>query len=264
MRRAGVSRLGYAFVWRSPLHATTSVPENDTCEHERRPGMTVCLHCRHTALVAARARRRKRLMYAGSVLLVAVVIAGAGAVTVGVVKNRATAAARTAGTAAVTPEAPMQHVAQVRALPATAAQRPATAPPPSNAPAPESSAAPSPPLVPILARGETTLGAGITATRSDNSVIVLFDTDGLRTRRRDKFEKLVRETLPAVYGRRADSLLAGMPDGTIAGQGDLLTELPARGVHLALNDGWKLTLFPETRPGRDGPLVIRYRVAVIQ
>jgi hypothetical protein len=122
----------------------------------------------------------------------------------------------------------------------------------------------TPPLVPILAHGETTLSQGITATRSDSSVIVRFDVDGLRTRRRDKFERLVRETLPAVYGHRADSVLAGMPDGAIAGQGDLLTELPSRGVRLALNDGWKLTLFPETRPGRDGPLVVRYRVAVIQ
>jgi hypothetical protein len=205
-------------------------------------------------------------MYAGSVLLVAVVIAGVGAVTVGVVKNRVSAAARMAGAAAIKPEAPMRHVAQVTALPATAvAQLSAPAPPPSSpAPAPASATASSPPLVPILAHGETTLGAGITATRSDNSVIVLFDTDGLRTRRRDKFEKLVRETLPAVYGRRADSLLAGMPDGSIAAQGDLITELPSRGVRVALNDGWKLTLFPETRPGRDGPLVIKYRVAVIQ
>jgi hypothetical protein len=228
--------------------------------------MKVCLHCRHSALVAARGRRRKRLMYAGSVLLVAVVIAGVGAVTVGVVKNRVSAAARMAGAAAIKPEAPMRHVAQVTALPATAvAQLSAPAPPPSSpAPAPASATASSPPLVPILAHGETTLGAGITATRSDNSVIVLFDTDGLRTRRRDKFEKLVRETLPAVYGRRADSLLAGMPDGSIAAQGDLITELPSRGVRVALNDGWKLTLFPETRPGRDGPLVIKYRVAVIQ
>jgi len=140
-----------------------------------------------------------------------------GAVTVGVVKNRASAEARTPGAAAVKPEAPMQHVAHVTALPTTAAaQRPPSAPPPSPTPAPGSAQASSPPLVPVLADGETMLGAGITATRIDNSVIVFFDTDGLRTRRRDKFEKLVRETLPAVYGRRADSLLAGMPDGSIA------------------------------------------------
>jgi len=228
--------------------------------------MKVCLHCRHTALVAARARRRKRLMYGGSVLLIAVMLAGAGAVTVGVVKNRASAAATTASAGSVKPEALMQRVAQVTALPATAAaQRPASDPPPLPSPTAGSpTASSSPPLVPILAHGETTLSAGITATRSDNSVTVRFDTEGLRTRRRDRFEKLVRETLPAVYGRRADSLLAGMPDGSIAGQGDLLTELPSRGVRFALSDGWKLTLFPETRPGRDGPLVIRYRVAVIQ
>ena len=227
--------------------------------------MKVCLHCRHTVLVAARTRRRKRLVYAGSVLLVAVVVAGVGAVTVGVVKNRVSAATRMAGDAPAKPAVPMQRVAHVRAVPATAAaQRPASAPPRSTEPVPGTPASSSPPLVPILAIGETALGAGITATRTDNSVIVLFDTDGLRTRRRDKFERLVRETLPAVYGHRADSLLAGMPDGAIANQGDLITELPARGVRLALNDGWKVALFPETRPGRDGPLVVRYRVAVIQ
>ena len=240
------------------MRATTPVPDSDTCEHERRPGMKVCLHCRHTALVAARGRRRKRLMYAGSVLLVAAMIAGLGAVTVGVVKNRASAASRTARSTPAQPQTPMQHVTQVTATPA-----PQRSAPPATSVSGLSTAS-TPPLVPILAHGETTLGAGITATRNDNSVVVLFDTDGLRTRRRDKFERLVRETLPAVYGRRADSVLAGMPDGAIAGQGDLLTELPSRGVRLALNDGWKLTLFPETRPGRDGPLVIRYRVAVIQ
>jgi hypothetical protein len=117
--------------------------------------------------------------------------------------------------------------------------------------------------VPIVAQGQTALGVGIVAMRSDSGVTVVFDTDGLRTRRRDKFERLVRTTLPAVYGQRADSLLASMPEGTIAAQGDLLTDLPARGVRLTLRDGWKLALYPETRPGRDGPLVVRYRVAVI-
>ena len=118
--------------------------------------------------------------------------------------------------------------------------------------------------MPILAKGETTLGAGIVALRSDSGVTVMFDIDGLRTRRRDKFERLVRTTLPAVYGQRADSLLAGMPEGAIAAQGDLIMDLPTRGVRLALRDGWKLALYPETRPGRDGPLVVRYRVVVVQ
>jgi hypothetical protein len=137
-----------------------------------------------------------------------------------------------------------------------------------HAPAARAAATPSgrsskAPLIPIVAHGETTLAAGIIATRNDSGVTVAFDIDGLRTRRRDKFERLVRTTLPAIYGQRADSVLASMPDGSIAAQGDLLTELPSRGVRLTLSDGWKLALYPETRPGRDGPLVVRYRVAVV-
>jgi hypothetical protein len=64
-----------------------------------------------------------------------------------------------------------------------------------------------------------------------------------------------------VYGARADSLLAGVPEGGLV-DGDLLTELPARGLRVALADGWALRVWPETRPGRDGPLVVRYRTVV--
>ena len=39
-------------------------------------------------------------------------------------------------------------------------------------------------------------------------VTVLFDTELMRTRRPEKFERVVRETLGAIYGRRADSVLA--------------------------------------------------------
>jgi hypothetical protein len=53
-----------------------------------------------------------------------------------------------------------------------------------------------------------------------------------------------------------------MPVGAIAEQGDLLTELPSRGVRIPLNGAWMVRLFPETRPGQDGPLVIRYRVRI--
>jgi hypothetical protein len=50
--------------------------------------------------------------------------------------------------------------------------------------------------------------------------------------------------------------------GKLSGQGDLLYELPVRGIHLPLDPARHLEIFPEIRPGRDGPLVIRYRAAV--
>ena len=104
----------------------------------------------------------------------------------------------------------------------------------------------------------------MTATRTDSTITVLFDNETMRTRRAEKFEWVVRSTLPAVFGRPADSLLAAVPQGGIAVQGNLLTELPARGIRFALAGGWTLALWPETRPGRDGPLVVRYRVSVVQ
>jgi hypothetical protein len=190
-------------------------------------------------------------------------VAGVGVLVVGFVRNRGTASAQPAAATTSVESTPVELVATATTA-KPAAQQQASAPPRAAGPAHRPATTAQPPLVPILAHGQTTLGAGIVAMRSDSNVTVAFDTDGLRTRRRDKFERLVRTTLPAVYGQRADSMLATMPEGTIAAQGDLLTDLPTRGVRLALRDGWSLALYPETRPGRDGPLVVRYRVAVIQ
>jgi hypothetical protein len=114
----------------------------------------------------------------------------------------------------------------------------------------------------VLPLGRTDLPDSVVAVRDGDTVRVRFDTSPLRTRRADKFERIVRETLPAVYGRLADTLLAAIPDGRLAAPNDLLTELPARGIHLAAADGRRIGLWPETRPGRDGPLVIAYRTLV--
>ncbi len=204
-----------------------------------------------------RARRRKRAMRAGSWLAVFIVIAGVGGLVVGALHGRASAAAR--------PTVPEPRPVSV--APAVQQAAPRKAPAPASRPSAvvqRVSSQLQPPLVPMLALGQTTISDGITATRSDSGITVLFDTQLMRTRRPEKFERVVRETLPAIYGKRADSVLATVPAGTFATQGDLLTELPTRGVHLTLGDGWKLAVFPETRPGRDGPLVVRYRVAVVQ
>jgi hypothetical protein len=113
-----------------------------------------------------------------------------------------------------------------------------------------------------VAEGRTELRDGLVAVRSGDTVAVHFDTPATRTRRFDKFERIVRETLPQVYGAVADSVLARVPAGQLARSGDLLTELPERGVHLPTGDGGTLALWPETRPGRDGPLVVTYRATL--
>lgn len=117
-------------------------------------------------------------------------------------------------------------------------------------------------LAPILPAGQSDLGDGVTATRGDTDVTVAFDTPLARTRRPEKFERFVRNTLPMIYGSSVRGLLESIPEGSIAGQGDLLTVLPARGARIPIDSSWSIRLFPETRPGQDGPLVIRYRVFV--
>ncbi len=120
-----------------------------------------------------------------------------------------------------------------------------------------------PPLSPQLPTGETPFQDGIIATRQGDVVTVAFDTPMTRTRRPEKFEHFLRASLPAVYGPSMDTLLSKLPEGSIASQGDLLTELPTRGVRIPVRAGWTLELFPETRPGQDGPLVIRYRASIV-
>jgi len=123
-------------------------------------------------------------------------------------------------------------------------------------------AAPPPPAAPVLAEGRTDLPDSVFAVRTGRTVVVYFDTSPMRTRRADKFDHIVRQTLRAVYGPIADTLLAAIPDGKLAKPKALLTSLPSRGIHLPLKDGWTLSLWPETRPGRDGLLIVSYRTLV--
>lgn len=120
------------------------------------------------------------------------------------------------------------------------------------------------PYTPILPQGRSELADGITAMRSDSVVVLSFDTKLARTRRPDKFEQFVRTTLPSIYGSAVDSVLRKIPVGALAGQGDLVNELPARGMRIPASSGWTITLHPMTRPGQDGPLVVQYRVSVIK
>lgn len=110
--------------------------------------------------------------------------------------------------------------------------------------------------------GRTGLRDSMYVEREGDSAVVHFDTELGRTRRRDKFETTVRITLPVLYGALADSMLAALPAGAITGGRDLVSEVAVRGVRLAIPTGGTLELWPVTRPGRDGPLVVGYRARV--
>ena len=114
----------------------------------------------------------------------------------------------------------------------------------------------------LLSQGRTTLADSIFALRSGDSVMVNFDTKGNRTRRADKFEQMVRATLPMVYGRRIAPALDSVPQGALLPSRDVIGALGSRGIHLRLDNGLKIGLWPQTRASTDGPLVVAYLVVV--
>jgi hypothetical protein len=120
----------------------------------------------------------------------------------------------------------------------------------------------APPMKPIVAEGRTTLGDGLVAVRTGDTVAVHFDTPLMRTRQPEKFEQVLRATLPAIYGPAADSLLATVAAGNLIRGVDPSAPVPTHGVYLPVSSGWSLALWPETRQGRDGPLIVTYRAAL--
>jgi hypothetical protein len=152
----------------------------------------------------------------------------------------------------------------VAVTPAPTPSRPAASPavsPAAAAPRAAATTRPAAALRPVIPMGQSALPDSVTALRSDSEVVVSFDLMMVRTRRAQKFEQFVRATLPLIYGRGASDALAKIPDGGLAAQGDLLEELPKKGLRIP-GAGWMIRLFPETRPGQDGPLVVRYRASV--
>lgn len=145
--------------------------------------------------------------------------------------------------------------------PVVAPPKPVNSPPP-KAPAKKVAPKADVPLAPLVAPGRTEVGDGLYIEREGELVTVHFDTPQTRTRRRDKFERVVRRTLPEVYGSAAEAILSSIPEGALVDPVDLVTEIAERGLELDAGDGWKVELWPETRPGQDGPLVVSYRVAV--
>ena len=117
-------------------------------------------------------------------------------------------------------------------------------------------------LVATIGEGRTSLRDGIVAERQGDEITVHFDTPAARTRRPEKFEGILRATLPQIFGATVDSALGAMPPGTIVPPQGLTTDLPTQGLYVPLPGGPTLRIWPETRPGEEGPLVVRYRVLI--
>jgi len=242
--------------------------------------MAVCLHCLHADRVAARERRQRIIVRttAWTLSLVVVGIVGAAGVNAagrhpdsalpgGSAKRTApTAVAATRDSAASSVQ---QQGAPTTLVPAPAAHVDSAAHAPTVAtpvappvPAVDSAPPPNPVIGPILPQGRTNLVDSVFAVRRGDTVVVSFDTGPGRTRRADKFEALVRQTLRSVYGQIADTLLAAVPSGRLTTSNELVTTLPKQGLHLQGPHGPRIALWPETRPGRNGPLVVAYRTVV--
>ena len=121
---------------------------------------------------------------------------------------------------------------------------------------PRETAVPS--LLPAIPDGRKDLGDSVYAVRDGDQVTVYFDTDSLRTRFDWKFEGVVRATLPLVFGEEIRSALDSIPAGSLASGGNLVHELPSRGIPIRMGTR-TLRVWPVTREGRDGPLVMAYR-----
>ena len=153
----------------------------------------------------------------------------------------------------------------LRALTPTPARVVAEGPSPSateSTPAVRAQPPHSPRSGSLLSQGRTTLADSIFAMRSGDSVIVNFDTKGNRTRRADKFEQMVRTTLPMVYGRQIAPMLDSVRQGSLFPSRDIVGDLTTEGLHLRLDNGTKIALWPQTRQSTNGPLVVAYLVIV--
>jgi hypothetical protein len=242
-----------------------------SCSHERRPGTAACLYCRREARLATRARHNRFFARASSIILGLAVVAIASVSGMASFTGwRPPAWIRSTASAVMIVQSKGPSGAHLMlvspdartATPRAAAVAPVTSVSPSML-APTSRAV-VPPLQPIVSQGTTLLADSLVAVRNGDSVTLHFDTQAARTRRPEKFEQIVRSTLPAIYGPSVTALLARIPIGRLAQAGDLLTDLPNRGLRLSLGAGWILGVWPETRTGHDGPLVVTYRTLVMR
>ena len=236
------------------------------CTHERGVGTTVCLHCRKEARLAAKDRRRRLLLRGAAGAIVVATGLAATALGATAIRDKTSGKHSDSARSATPPKGVVAKTDSSRIASDSTSQTPA----PTVTAAPAGPAVVAKPVVPkpgaptpVIQMGLSSLDGGINAERSDSSVTLSFDMPMTRTRRPEKFEQLVRATLPSVYGKRIDSALTAMPPGSLAKQGGLLTELPLRGMRIPLDNSWEIRVFPETRKGVEGPLVVRYRASAV-
>ena len=244
------------------------------CPHELRPGTSVCLHCLAVERAAGRRRAKQTALR---------LISGAFVVAGGTLAARQLAffvsepAVRPAAESAPTVAADVP--AERPAEPQAPSVRPGTdevvtvgeepMPTPMFRPAAAITiTAPAPTrrpggVTPTVREGTSDIGGGMIAERRGDTVTVHFDTELNRTRRADKFERIVRATLPRLYGAPVEAALAGVPEGALV-RGDPTRTLPRTGLQLRLPDGGTLAVWPTTRAGRDGPLVVTYVATVMR
>jgi hypothetical protein len=240
------------------------------CPHELRPGTAVCLRCQHAERGVKRAKQRQMLARGGAAVLSLAVIAAVGIAAVTALRGRGGSKAAPldqgrstmAGATDSSAASDTTDSAFSAAAPAYEAARPAVVAK-GNVPGPATSVAPAAGaaavVAPVVPVGRTSLRDTMVAERAGDTVRVSFDLLLSRTRRPDKFEAIMRSTLPQVYGPLADSALQALPVGAVARAGDLMTTLPERGFHIPVAGGHTIAVWPETRAGRDGPLVVAYR-----
>jgi hypothetical protein len=243
--------------------ASRSVPP---CDHELRPGITVCLRCQHAERAAQRAKQRQMMARGGAAVLALAVVGAVGVTAASTWISRASSSKPEGETST-----PVATTADSTPAPDSVAPTPATpvarevsaagvlAKPAVNAPAAKPVTTTPSSVSLVVPVGRTELRDTIVAVRSGDTVRVSFDLLLSRTRRADKFEAIVRSTLPQVFGSAADSALRALPYGSVARAGDLIETLPSSGFHIPLTNGRTIAVWPETRVGRDGPLVIAYR-----
>jgi hypothetical protein len=244
--------------------------------------MALCLHCLHEARVAARERRNRTIMRFGVWTLSLAVIGVVGSAGVNAATRHpeapphsrrvaprasvahADSAPAPAAAPAIQQGTPTPALQPVRDTTTTQLARPAAAATLTTVgvATPDSVTPTISAIGPIVGQGRTDLADSVYITRSGDVVVVHFDTSPSRTRRADKFESIVRQTLRSVYGPIADTLLAPVPSGHLVAPNELVTSLPSRGIHLTGPHGARIALWPETRLGRDGPLAIAYRTTV--
>lgn len=211
--------------------------------------------------MATRERRRRALFATAAIALGVATLGAAGAA--GMLDSELRAAGFTipAQSASATP--PLSAAQRVPEIPAALAPAPSAVPESTVVRVASVTTPPAAELAATIGEGRTALRDGIVAERRGDEITVYFDTPSARTRRPEKFEGILRATLPQIFGPSVDSALIASPLGTVVPPHGLTTDLPTQGLYVPIPGGATLRIWPGTRPGEDGPLVVRYRVLVV-